>query len=434
MTRTLSERKTRAAAILVAPLLMLAAVLPAQAKQQVNIGLNVSWPGFSMLKVAKEKGLAEDYDLNITIFEDPLGGHAALAAGQIDVYLSTAEYTPFTIARDTDVALVSLLNISYGVDKVVMTEEMTPEQLKGQKVAAPQAYIGEILMGMWLDSIGLVPDDVNWVNLNADEAVGPAMSGDLAAAYMYEPWVTRVLDNLVGNSIKFTEAAGTITVSVRRDNARAVVSVRDTGAGIRPELLESIFGLFQQETQDVARGTGGLGIGLSLAKGLVELHQGSIEAHSAGLGKGAELVIRLPLTSAPEEQTSDKPGEGAAPMRILIVEDNADAAQMLRDLLEISGHEVVIATRGQEALEVLRQKSVDAVLCDLGLPGMSGYEVARAVREDSALHHLPLIALSGYGQAEDRQRTADAGFDDHLTKPANLEAVNTALRRARKGS
>lgn len=196
MTHRLSERQALVPAILLAPFLVLAVIVPAQAKDQVNVGLNVSWPGFSMLKVAQEKGLAEEYDLNITIFEDPLGGHAALAAGQIDVYLSTAEYTPFTIARDTDVALVSLLNISYGVDKVVMTREMTSEELKGRKVAAPQAYIGEILVGMWLDSIELVPDDVNWVNLNADEAVGPAMSGDLAAAYMYEPWVTRVLDNL----------------------------------------------------------------------------------------------------------------------------------------------------------------------------------------------------------------------------------------------
>jgi len=196
MSWKFSQRNTLLATLLVASSWLLAGIAPAQAKETVNIGLNVSWPGFSMLEVARQKGLADDYNLNITIFEDPLGGHAALAAGQIDVYLSTAEYTPFTIARDTNVALVSLLNISYGVDKVVMTKDLTPEQLKGKKVAAPQAYIGEILVGMWLDSIGLTPDDVNWVNLNADEAVGPAMSGDLAAAYMYEPWVTRVLDNL----------------------------------------------------------------------------------------------------------------------------------------------------------------------------------------------------------------------------------------------
>lgn len=176
--------------------LILSGTTAAQSKQPINIGLNVSWPGFSFLEVARQKGLAEDYELNLTIFEDPLGGHAALAAGQIDIYLSTAEYTPFAIARGTDTVLVSYLNISYGVDKILSAQDMDAQELKGKKVAAPQAYIGEILMGMWLDSEGLAPDDVNWVNLNADEAVGPVMSGDLAAAYMYEPWVTRVLENL----------------------------------------------------------------------------------------------------------------------------------------------------------------------------------------------------------------------------------------------
>ncbi|WP_148252177.1 ABC transporter substrate-binding protein [Aidingimonas lacisalsi] len=168
----------------------------AQEDKTVNIGLNVSWPGFSFLEVARQKGLADDYDLNLTIFEDPLGGHSALASGEIDVYLSTAEYTPFAISRGLDTVLVSHLNISYGVDKILAAEPMNSDELKGKKVGAPQAYIGEILMGMWLDREGLTPDDVEWVNLNADEAVGPVMSGDLAASYMYEPWVTRVLDNL----------------------------------------------------------------------------------------------------------------------------------------------------------------------------------------------------------------------------------------------
>lgn len=190
------KKKATIAALLCASAMTLPGVSAAQDGETINIGLNVSWPGFSFLEVARQKGLAGNHDLNLTIFEDPLGGHAALAAGQIDVYLSTAEYTPFAIERGTDTVLVSHLNISYGVDKVLIAEDMTAEELKGQKVGAPQAYIGEILMGMWLDKEGLTPDDVEWVNLNADEAVGPVMSGDLAAAYMYEPWVTRVLDNL----------------------------------------------------------------------------------------------------------------------------------------------------------------------------------------------------------------------------------------------
>lgn len=190
------KKKVTIATLLCASAMTLPGVSAAQDSETINIGLNVSWPGFSFLEVARQKGLAGNHDLNLTIFEDPLGGHAALAAGQIDVYLSTAEYTPFAIERGTDTVLVSHLNISYGVDKVLIAEDMTAEELKGQKVGAPQAYIGEILMGMWLDKEGLTPDDVEWVNLNADEAVGPVMSGDLAAAYMYEPWVTRVLENL----------------------------------------------------------------------------------------------------------------------------------------------------------------------------------------------------------------------------------------------
>lgn len=182
-------------------LLLLLCSLSARAKPTINIGLNVAWPGFSMLELAREQGLAKKYNLHITNFEDPLGGHAALASGQIDVYLSTAEYEPFAIARGTDTVLVSLLNISYGVDKILLAKDLSPKQLKGRKVAAPQAYIGEILMGMWLDSEGLKPDAVKWVNLNADQAVGPVLSGDLAAAYMYEPWVTRVEDNLPSSKI-----------------------------------------------------------------------------------------------------------------------------------------------------------------------------------------------------------------------------------------
>ncbi|OOY30922.1 hypothetical protein BMI88_16975 [Thioclava sp. F36-6] len=147
-----------------------------------------------MLEVAKEKNLIPDYDLNITIFEDPLGGHAALAAGQLDVYGCTADYTPLVVDRGTDVVNVAQLNPSYGVDHVILAPDTEPADLPGKKVSAPQAYIGQLLMGIWLDSEGITPDQVEWVNLNADEAVGPMMSGDLSAAYMYEPWISKVLE------------------------------------------------------------------------------------------------------------------------------------------------------------------------------------------------------------------------------------------------
>lgn len=243
--------------------------------------------------------------------------------------------------------------------------------------------------------------------------------------------LAQVFDNLVGNAIKFTQAPGTISVHVRREDASAVVRVRDTGIGIRPEILSGIFEAFQQENQDMARDNGGLGIGLSLVKGLVDLHEGVVEAYSAGPGTGAEFVVRLPLTSPLGEEHDEDPGHDAASLRILVVEDNPDAAEMLRALLEVAGHDVIVAHTGKAALDVLRQRSVDAVLCDVGLPGMSGYDVARSVREDPTLHDVLLVAVTGYGQPEDRKRAAEAGFDEHLTKPANLKALTVALQKAR---
>jgi signal transduction histidine kinase/CheY-like chemotaxis protein len=254
-----------------------------------------------------------------------------------------------------------------------------------------------------------------------------------------EARLAQVLDNLLGNAIKFTHAPGTVTVEVEvdgqgegeGDQASALVRVRDTGVGIRPELLTSIFEAFQQETQDVARTVGGLGLGLALAKGLVDLHDGSIAAHSDGPGQGAELVVRLPLSAPPADaaEGGNGKGSGRASRRIVIVEDNADAAQMLRDLLELCGHQVSVAGTGQAALDVLRQTGADVVLCDLGLPGMSGHDLARIIRSDLALSAIPLVALTGYGQPEDRKRTAEAGFNEHLVKPISLEALHSALGR-----
>lgn len=250
-------------------------------------------------------------------------------------------------------------------------------------------------------------------------------------------WITgddarlvQVLDNLIGNALKFTPDPGTIAVFVEGDErGGAVIRVRDTGVGIRRARLSSIFEPFEQETQDVARTTGGLGLGLALAKGLVELHHGTIEAHSDGPGTGAELVVRLPLAAAPIEVSEPGREDAALPLRVLVVEDNVDAAQMLRELLELSGHDVTVATTGHVGLEALRGRRVDVVLCDLGIPDMSGYEVARAIRADASLRETLLVALTGYGQPEDRRRTAEAGFDEHLTKPVDLEVLHQVLGR-----
>lgn len=213
---------------------------------EVNVGICVSWPGYAMLKVAADNGLVGDHELNFTIFEDPLAGHSALAAGQIDVYGCTADYTPLIVDRGTDVANVAFLNPSYGVDHVILAPDMTVADLPGKKVAAPQAYIGQLLMGLWLDSQGITPDQVEWVNLNADEAVGPMMSDDLAAAYMYEPWISKVLEakpgakSVVDTSDPdmlqtgiFMDALymNTNFISGNRDTALAILKARWDGLG-----------------------------------------------------------------------------------------------------------------------------------------------------------------------------------------------------------
>lgn len=160
--------------------------------------------------------------------------------------------------------------------------------------------------------------------------------------------------------------------------------------------------------------------------------RGTIEAHSDGPGTGAEFEVRLPLTSAPATRRPSRRGEPSPTRRVLLVEDTADAAQILRDLLELSGHEVTVAATGDEALARLHDRGADVVLCDLGLPGMSGHEVARAIRRDPALRGIALVAVTGYGQPEDRERTAASGFDAHLTKPVDLESLDAVLARVGK--
>ncbi len=188
--------------LMLAAVLLLNMAVDVAAKETVKIGMAVSWPGYAFYEIARQKNLAPDYDIEIVIFEDPIGGHSALAAGQVDVYLSTGDYTPIAIDGGTDAVNVAFLNPSYGVDQVILAPGIaSAADLKGKKMAAPQAFIGHLLTGMWLDKQGLAMSDVEWVNLNADEAVGPIMSGDLAAAYVYEPWTSKVTANLEGSTI-----------------------------------------------------------------------------------------------------------------------------------------------------------------------------------------------------------------------------------------
>lgn len=216
---------------------MLAAGTGTAFADTVKVGVCVSWPGYAMTEVARQKGLIPDHDLQITIFEDPLGGHAALAAGQIDVYGCTAEYTPLIVDRGTDVVNVAYLNPSYGVDHIILAPDVESSAMAGKKVAAPQAYIGHLLMGIWLDSIGINPDDVTWVNLNADEAVGPMLSGDLSAGYMYEPWISKVLEASPGaKSVVHTAVPEVLQTGIFMDalymNTNFIAENRDTALAV----------------------------------------------------------------------------------------------------------------------------------------------------------------------------------------------------------
>lgn len=239
--------------------------------------------------------------------------------------------------------------------------------------------------------------------------------------------LVQVLDNILGNAIKFTGDGGRIDVSLAEEDGYATLRIADTGVGMTPAILEVLFDPFQQASQDIARASGGLGLGLALAKGLVDLHDGTIEARSAGIGRGSELVVRLPLAPRDLPASAARPSTTSRPRRVLVVEDNVDAGTSLRDLLQLLGHDATVVGTGPCAIETLRRRRFDIVLCDLGLPGVSGYEVARRVRSDAVSRETPLVALTGYGQPADRARTAAAGFDEHLIKPIDVAALNEVL-------
>jgi signal transduction histidine kinase/DNA-binding response OmpR family regulator len=247
----------------------------------------------------------------------------------------------------------------------------------------------------------------------------------------------QILENLLINAGKYTEPGGRIDVSLRAERGEAVVRIRDTGVGIAPEMLPKIWEMFAQADSSSEQAGSGLGIGLSLARQLVHLHAGRIEAASEGLGKGSEFTVRLPLASADAEERAAAEPAGiqkteavSLARRILVVDDNADAADSLKVLLGILGHEVEVAPDGVSALQLARKFDPELVFLDIGLPGMNGYEIARRLRKEAGSASARIIALSGYGAERDRLRSKEAGFDLHLVKPvdpASLPAVIAAV-------
>jgi PAS domain S-box-containing protein len=248
--------------------------------------------------------------------------------------------------------------------------------------------------------------------------------------------LAQVIANLLNNAAKYTEKGGHLWLTAERRRNEAVVSVRDTGIGIAAEHLPHLFEMFSQLTPALERSQGGLGIGLSLVRGLVELHGGRVEARSDGLGKGSEFIVSLPVVDAPERhepQSAEVDGAVAngRKRRVLVVDDNRDAADSLRVLVAMMGHEVRTAYDGLEAVEAAAAFRPEIVLLDIGLPGMNGYEAARHIREQAWGSGMVLIALTGWGQDEDKRRALEAGFDHHLTKPVGAAALEKLLALAR---
>ena len=243
--------------------------------------------------------------------------------------------------------------------------------------------------------------------------------------------MAQAVGNLLHNAAKFTPPGGRIAIEARVDHGALTIAIEDNGVGITPETLASAFDLFTQGERSLDRSQGGLGIGLSLVKGLVEMHGGTVAAASAGAGKGSRFTITLPmrLRTSPAAAGGDASKVSRAPRRVLVVEDNADAAESMRMLLEAIGHEVWVVCDGALALEEARRTRPDVILLDIGLPGMDGYQLAAALRAMPETSGAHLIAVSGYGQDKDRMRSREAGFDLHLVKPVDPAKLSEAIGR-----
>ena len=258
------------------------------------------------------------------------------------------------------------------------------------------------------------------------EAAGHAVWLDADPARIHQ-----IFANLLDNASKFSRAGGRIDVRTElgqgRSGPEVAVTVRDEGIGIDPAMLQRVFEVFTQADNSISRSRGGLGIGLMLSRNLVQMHGGTIEAHSAGLEQGSEFVVRLPVVPAPKAPDPTPPKMAqeveSRPRRILVVDDNVDGARTLGHLLRSLGHEVHVAFTSQEGLAEAHTFQPQVVFLDLGLPGMDGFEVARAMRKMPGMDQVRLVALTGYGREEDRQRSREAGFDEHFVKPADLQVL-----------
>jgi len=235
----------------------------------------------------------------------------------------------------------------------------------------------------------------------------------------------------LNNAAKYTDQGGQIWIRAFREGSEVVISVRDTGIGLAPEMLSRVFDLFTQEARTLDRAQGGLGIGLTLVRSLVEMHGGTVRVTSRGPDQGSEFIVRLPALPADvngAEELKVPASTVPASRRLLVVDDNVDSAESMAELLSLVGHQVRTAHDGVSALEEAFAQRPEFILLDIGLPRMDGYEVARRIRQNEGTRGATLIAMTGYGQEEDHRKTQEAGFDYHLVKPVNLDEVDRILR------
>jgi len=241
--------------------------------------------------------------------------------------------------------------------------------------------------------------------------------------------LSQVLSNLLTNAAKYTDPGGDIALSGRIEGGGLRLSIKDNGIGIPAESLDGIFTMFSQVESAATRSEGGLGIGLALVHGLVELHGGTVEAKSDGAGHGSEFIVRLPIvgSEAAAAAVPDRRAAAGIGRRILVADDNQDAADSLAMMLEMEGHEVRVARDGRAALSVAQTFRPDTALLDIGMPLLNGYQVAQALRREPWAAGITLIALTGWGQESDRQKAIDAGFDRHLTKPIDPDTLESLM-------
>ena len=280
------------------------------------------------------------------------------------------------------------------------------------------------------DVVGRAAEDHRSLFENRGISLNVLVAPEMLTIEGDEPRLSQVVGNLLSNAAKFTSSGGQVTVATAKPagRRRAQLRIVDTGAGIDSDMLKRLFQPFMQADVTLDRSKGGLGLGLALVKSLIEMHGGEVCAHSDGLGKGAEFVIELPLMlSNVGEAVPASVERRQIRRRVLIIEDNLDAAQSLRDALELSQHDVEVAYTGPEGLQKARSFHPDAVLCDIGLPGMDGFEVAKSLRANEQFRGTFLVALSGYALPEDLERAAKAGFHRHLAKPPSLESLEETL-------